>query len=250
MFRIGVVGCTGKLGSMIMNNILNSDEAELTAAVAKPGNPKVGFDVSYVIGGQNRNIIITDSITASTQSDVFIDCTGAESFIYNNLNQYRIMKKPLVIGTTGFSKEDEAKIWLLAEVIPVFISGNFSKVLHDFIETLKFAVKRISDDTDIHIMEYHHKQKKDAPSGTAIMIRDALIRADSRLTEKDINISSVRAGNMNGEHHVIFANNKDEITEYIHRVSSRETFSTGAIHAAGWIINRNNGLYSMDDLYK
>ncbi len=119
--------------------------------------------------------------------------------------------------------------------------------MHDFIETLKFAVKRISDDTDIQIVEYHHNQKKDAPSGTALMIKDALISANKNLNSEKINICSIRGGNIFGEHEVIFANCKDEVLTFKHQVSSRETFADGAIETAIWTANQINGLYNMDD---
>ncbi len=135
----------------------------------------------------------------------------------------------------------------LAEKIPVFMTGSFSIALHDFIETLKFAVKRICDDTDIQIVEYHHNQKKDAPSGTALMIRDALISANKKLSAEQISICSVRGGNIFGEHEVIFANCKDEVITFKHQVSSRETFADGAIEVAKWIVKQENGLYGMDD---
>ena len=131
--------------------------------------------------------------------------------------------------------------------LPVFMTGNFSIALHDFIETLKFAAKRISKDTDVQIVEYHHNQKKDAPSGTALMIRDALVTANSRLNEKNINICSIRGGNIFGEHEVIFANCKDEVITFKHQVSSRETFADGAIEVSCWLVKQENGMYTMDD---
>ena len=142
---------------------------------------------------------------------------------------------------------DIEKINRLAMNIPVFMSGNFSVALHDFIETMKFYARKISLDTDVQIVEYHHNQKKDAPSGTALMIKDAILDANSAIDSEKITICSIRGGNIFGEHEVIFANCKDEVVTFKHQVSSREPFADGAIEVSKWIINRTNGLYNMDD---
>lgn len=247
MVKIGIVGATGKLGCSIMKNILKRNDVTLAYAVGRKGNPFIGMDISAVIGGQDRGIHIIDDIEDAVACDVFIDCTSAEAFMNNNLSKYEKRKKALVIGTTAFSDTDIEQIKILAQTVPVFMSGNFSIALHDFIDTLKFAVRRISSDTDIQIVEYHHNQKKDAPSGTALMIRDALVQANPNVSAEAIDICSVRGGNIFGEHEVIFSNCKDEVTTYRHQVSSRETFVEGAIEVAIWTCKQNNGLYGMDD---
>lgn len=165
----------------------------------------------------------------------------------NSYAKYEKLKKNLVIATTAFTVEDKTQIDKLAMNMPVFRSGNFSVALHDFIETIKFAGKRISDDTDIQIVEYHHNQKKDSPSGTAIMIKEALSKVNRKINPEKINICSIRGGNIFGEHEVIFANCKDEVITFKHQVSSRETFADGAVEAAVWTEKQGNGLYDMDD---
>lgn len=247
MTNIAIVGCTGKLGSAIINKILNRKDVALQYAIARKGNAAVGQDISVILGGKERNITVIDDILDAKDCDVFIDCTNADTFINNSLTKYKAMNKPVVIATTAFSEDDLQEIRMLSEQVPVFMTGNFSIALHDFIETLKFAAKRISTDTDVQIVEYHHNQKKDAPSGTAIMIRDALTEANSKLDSDKINICSVRGGNIFGEHEVIFANCNDEVMTYKHQVSSRETFANGAIETAIWTTKQNVGLYNMDD---
>lgn len=247
MVNIAVVGCTGKLGSSIAKSIIKRDDVNLKYAIGRNGNQYIGCDISSVIGGRDIGILITNDVESATDCDVFIDCTNADAFMNNNLSKYYKINKPLVIATTAFSEADKKEIYRLSKQVPVFMTGNFSIALHDFIETLKFAARRISKDTDVQIVEYHHNQKKDAPSGTALMIRDALVKVNNNLTEDKINICSVRGGNIFGEHEVIFANCKDEVTTYRHQVSSRETFSDGAIEVSIWTIGKSNGLYSMDD---
>lgn len=244
--KIAIVGCTGRLGSNIIKNVMKRDDVSLQYAIARKGNQYVGQSMSSVAGG-NCQLEIIDDICKAVECDVFIDCTNAETFMRDSLPKYVAMKKPVVIATTAFSAQDLEKIKDLAEQLPVFMEGNFSVALHDFIDTLKFAVGRISEDTDIQIVEYHHNLKLDAPSGTALMIRDALVKANHRITEDMINISSVRGGNIFGEHEVIFANCKDEVTTYKHQVSSREAFADGAIEVAKWTVKQQCGLYNMDD---
>lgn len=247
MIKISVVGCTGKLGSIIAETILNQEDLKLSYAIGRTGNRFIGRDISEVIGGMSRDLVVTDSIEKATDCDVFIDCTNSETFISNNLSQYTILQKPILIATTGFDKNELEKIKDLSRQVPVFISGNYSIALYDFIETLKFAVKRISEDTHVQIIEFHHNQKKDAPSGTALMIKKALIDAKPRLSKEGIDICSIRGGSIFGEHRVIFANSKDEVMEYHHQVSSRAAFSDGAIQAARWLQKQKAGYYTMED---
>lgn len=246
MTKIAIVGCTGKLGSAIIKNILKREDVSLEAAIARAGNPFVGKRVSEIVGG-GCEVVVVDDIGKATDADVFVDCTSAEAFMNSNYSKYQRVQKPLVIATTAFRENDIEQIKELATRIPIFMTGNFSVALHEFIETLKFAVKRVSDDTDIQIVEYHHNQKKDAPSGTALMIREALIHANKRLRVEQISICSVRGGNVFGEHEVLFANCKDEVITYRHQVSSREPFADGAIEVAKWLVVQPNGLYNMDD---
>lgn len=246
MIQIAVVGCTGKLGRSIMKNILNGENVELAYAIARKGNQFVGKCVSELTDG-DTDLKIIDNIESADNCDVFVDCTNADAFMRVNYPKYEKMGKPLVIATTAFNSEDIKKINGLATKMPVFMTGNFSIALHDFIETLKFAAKRISSDTNIQIVEYHHNQKLDAPSGTALMIRDALVSANERIAVDQINICSVRAGNIFGEHEVIFANCKDEVVTYKHQVSSREPFAAGAIEISAWLATQEKGLYSMGD---
>lgn len=245
--KIAIVGCTGKLGSAIIKNALNRTDIEVGYAVARKGNQFVGRSISELIGGK-FDLIIIDDIEKANDCDLFIDCTNADTFMSNSYVKYEKMGKALVIATTAFSGDDIEKIKKLAAKMPVFMSGNFSIALHDFIETLKYAVKRISSDTDIQIVEYHHNQKKDAPSGTALMIKDALLSANKKLNAEKVNICSIRGGNIFGEHEVIFANGKDEVVTFKHQVSSRESFADGAIEASIWILEQKNGIYNMDDL--
>lgn len=246
MLKVSIVGCTGKMGSMIAKKICGSDDIKLVNAIGRKGNQYVGQDISVLLGGKEYGLKIGDSIIEAEECDVFIDCTNAETLLSNNYQQYLSVKKPLVIATTGFDEDGMEKIKQMSEKMPVIQSGNFSIALHDFIETLKFAVRTISDDTDVSIIELHHNQKKDAPSGTALMIKEALIKSNSRLNDDNVHISSVRGGTIVGEHQVIFANCNDEVTEYKHQISSREALAGGAVEVSRWLSAQPDGFYDMD----
>ena len=246
MIKIAVVGCTGKLGSAIIKNALKSKDVDVCYAIARKGNQFVGKSISELIGGKS-DLVIIDDIEAASDCDIYIDCTNAEAFMRSSYLKYEKMKKPLIIATTAFSKEDIEKINLLATNIPVFMTGNFSVALHNFIEAIKFYARKISLDTDIQIVEYHHNQKKDAPSGTALMIKNALLDANNTINRDKVSICSIRGGNIFGEHEVIFANCKDEVVTLKHQALSREPFADGAIEVSKWMVKQTNGLYDMDD---
>ncbi len=246
MVRLAIVGCTGKLGSAIMKNAIHRDDVEISYAIARRGNQYVGQTVSALVGGE-IDLPIIDDIETARDCDVFVDCTNAETFMNDSYFKYKRMGKALVIATTAFPEEAMEKIGELAAEISVFISGNFSVALHDFVETLKTYARRISLDTDIQIIEYHHNQKKDAPSGTALMIKNALMDANSKIDGEKVKICSIRGGNIFGEHEVVFANSRDEVVTFKHQVSSRETFADGAIEISIWTVKQANGFYNMDD---
>jgi 4-hydroxy-tetrahydrodipicolinate reductase len=246
MIKIALLGCTGKLGNAIMKNAFKNTDVEIKYAIARKGNQYVGKNISELIG-YNSDLMIIDDIEATDDCDIYIDCTNAETFMNSSYSKYEKMQKPLIIATTGFSVEEIEKINLLAKNSPIFMSGNFSVALHDFIETIQFYARKISLDTDIQIVEYHHNQKKDAPSGTALMIKEAILDANNTINRDSITICSIRGGNIFGEHEVIFANCKDEVVTFKHQVSSREPFADGAIEISKWLINQTNGLYNMDD---
>ncbi len=193
MIKIAIVGCTGKLGSTIMKTALKSADVELCYAIARKGNQFVGKNISELIGGKSELVFI-DDIELAKDCDIYIDCTNAETFMSNSYSKYQRMQKPLIIATTAFTEEDIEKIKQLATNIPVFMTGNFSVALHDFIETVKFYARKVSLDTDIQIVEYHHNQKKDAPSGTALMIKDALLDANNAINRDNVSICSIRGG--------------------------------------------------------
>ena len=153
MIRIAIVGCTGKLGSAIMKDAVKSNDVEVGYAIARKGNAFVGKNISEIIGGRS-DVIVIDDIELASNCDVYIDCTNAETFMSSSYSKYEKMKKPLIIATTAFSKDDIKKIKQLAINIPVFITRNFSVALHDFIETIQFFAKMRC----LHLSIRHHQE--------------------------------------------------------------------------------------------
>lgn len=209
----------------------------------------VGKKVSEITGTAH-DIKIIDDIQIAAACDVVIDCTTADVFLEQNLPKYQQLQKPLVLAATAFHAQDMEILRKLALSIPIFMTGNFSITLHQFLETLAFAASRITPDTDIRILEYHHNHKKDAPSGTAFLIRNTLIKANPDLAAANIPICSIRGGNIFGEHEVLFVTQSDEIVTFRHSVSSRKPFADGAIEAALWLTKKpiNSQIYHMEHL--
>ena len=167
---------------------------------------------------------------------------------------------PLVVATTGHTDEEKALMMAASEKVAVFFSGNMSIGINLLIELCKNAAATLGDSFDVEIIEKHHNQKLDAPSGTAIMIADA-IKEERAETEyvydrhsvrkaresKEIGIHSIRGGTIVGEHEVIFAGT-NEVISITHQAASREIFANGALRAAKYLANKSAGLYNMSDL--
>src|SRR5215813_6024899 len=153
--------------------------------------------------------------------------------------------KPLVIGTTGQSKEQYRIIEDTAQSLPIVFASNFSVAVNVLFWLTRKAVQKLGSDFDAEIVETHHKMKKDAPSGTAKTLAEVLKAA--KKTQTDIPIQSIREGDVVGEHTVIF-NGSAEHIELTHRAESREIFARGALRAARWIVGKSPGLYSMQDV--
>ena len=196
----------------------------------------------------------------SVKADIIIDFSNP-MILESILNYSKNKNIPAVICTTGFSKEQVEKINEASKNIPVFYSGNMSLGINLLIELCQKATNVLGDSFDIEIIEKHHNQKIDAPSGTALMIANGISehldekyeykynRTTSREKRKknEIGIHSIRGGTIPGDHEVIFAG-KDEIITISHHAASRNIFANGAINAAKYILNKTPGLYKMKNL--
>lgn len=213
-----------------------------------------------VVAPDNSDFVYAPSFDKlSVDADVIIDFSNP--VVLDSLLSYALKHKlPAVICTTGYNEEQKNKIKEASKEIPIFYSGNMSLGINLIIELAKKAAAVFGDDFDIEIVEQHHNQKLDAPSGTALMIADAIstVKTDAEYVydrhayrrkrdKKEIGIHSIRGGNIVGEHEVIFAGN-DEILTISHSARSKTVFAVGSLNAAVFLKGKAPGMYDMSDL--
>lgn len=249
MIRLFITGITGAMGQMIVNMSSDYGDFKIVGGLGKsyehPTTYPIFSEFSQVDRALNFDVLI-DFSTASLVNQVV-------EFSKDRL-------KPAVICTTGLSGETEQRIQVVSKDLPVFKSGNMSVGIHLISKLLRQVAQVIGDSNDVEIIEKHHRRKVDAPSGTALMLADALNsglthnrnvelgRKEVGSKDRDsINIHSVRGGTIVGEHEVIFAG-EDEIITLSHGAYSRRVFAKGALDAARFICNKPPGLYDMNDL--
>jgi len=258
-----VAGVAGRMGKTITNLIFQNPEIDLVAAFEHPENPAVGKDVGEIVGLPKTGIIIEDSLEKVIEKgDVIIDFT----FHKASLEHARINAKygkAMVIGTTGFAKEELSEIHELAKKhFPLVQDYNMSMGVNLLVKLVEITAKVLSEGYDVEIIEAHHRMKKDAPSGTALKLANAIAKVLGRTEEdfrfcregligerpsKEIGIQTIRGGDIVGEHTVLFAGIGERI-ELTHKASSRETFARGAIKAALWVVGKEPGVYNMQDV--
>ncbi|OCC16231.1 Dihydrodipicolinate reductase [Dissulfuribacter thermophilus] len=264
MIKAIVAGAAGRMGGRIINIINDTEGIELGAAFEHPESQDVGKDAGVVAGIGEIGVRIEDSLEKVIEKgDVIIDFTFHEA----SLNHVKIAahnKKPMVLGTTGFSKEELDEIHGLAkENFPLVQAYNMSTGINLLYKLVELTAKVLGEGYDIEIIEAHHRMKKDAPSGTAIKLLDVASKAMGWDTEecarfcregiigerpsKQIGVQTIRGGDIVGEHTVLFAGIGERI-ELTHRASSRDTFAKGAVRAAMWIVGKEPGIYDMHDV--
>jgi 4-hydroxy-tetrahydrodipicolinate reductase len=213
-------------------------------------NGRMGHAVAAAIGqdsgltiaaGINRNGEIAALID---QCDVVIDFSVADASaeIAQACAEHR---KPLVIGTTGQSAAQKESLVTASRRVPVVLAANFSAGVNVLFALTRRAAKWLGDGFDVDVIEMHHRTKKDAPSGTAKRLLEIL--REARNDGSDIAVQSIRAGDMVGEHTVIFSGSGERL-ELTHRAESRQTFAVGAVRAALWVVRQPPGLYKMEDV--
>lgn len=261
MVRVGIAGVLGKMGRTILNCALSTEDILVVNVTEHPENPKTGHTLREVLG-IDSDIRINRSFYDGEKPDVIIDFTTCKSTL-ENLNYASNTKTPIVIGTTGFNEEEKAKIIEASKEIPIVFSPNMSLGVNLLFKLVETVAKILGDEYDIEIIEIHHRFKKDSPSGTAIRLAEIIAQALGRNTKEcvrtgreglvgersreEIGVLAVRAGDVVGEHTVIFGGLGERI-ELAHKAHSRETFARGAIRAAKWLVGKGPGLYSMFDV--
>ena len=263
MTKCIVTGAAGRMGIRIIDAIYHTEGIELVGATEVKGHPRVGSDVGTLLGMENTSITLVDSLEkAAPDFDVLIDFTSPESSL-TGLEFTRSLKRAAVIGTTGFSSEQTERIRKVTQDIPCVCAPNMSVGINLMFTLIRQVAQKLEDEYDIEIIESHHRLKKDAPSGTAVEMAHILADATERDLDavavhqrkgligarrpEEIGIQVIRAGDIVGEHTVLFGGPGERL-EITHRAHSRDTFARGAVRAARWIVTQQPGLYDMLDV--
>lgn len=261
--RIAISGASGRMGANLVQSCDKAPQTELTVALERPGSETEGRDAGLLAGIEAQNVPIQCHLEGIEQAfDVLIDFTRPEATL-EKLAYCVEHGKAMVIGTTGFTEKQKADIAAAAEQIPVVFAPNMSVGVNVTFKLLELAAKVIGETTDIEIIEAHHRNKVDAPSGTALGMgeviakalnwdmKDHAVYAREGITgareEHSIGFSTIRGGDIVGDHTVMFAADGERV-EITHKASSRQTFSNGAVRAAAWLANKGPGLYNMQDV--
>lgn len=248
MINILMSGCNGKMGQVVTRLAEQMDDVKIVA----------GYDLKS--SSKNTYPVFTDLYQIDVPVDVIIDFSHPD--VVGKLIEFAVSKKiPAVIATTGLSQLQVKTLETAAGSIPVFFSANMSVGVNLLIEVVQKVAKVLENDFDIEIVEKHHNQKIDAPSGTALAIADAINESleqkqeyvydrhsrRKKRSKKEIGIHAVRGGTIVGDHSVIFAG-IDEIIEINHTALSKEIFAAGALRASKFLFDKPAGLYNMKSL--
>ncbi|TGD74137.1 4-hydroxy-tetrahydrodipicolinate reductase [Mangrovimicrobium sediminis] len=262
--RIGITGAAGRMGRTLIEAVAAAgDDLQLSAAIERAGSSLVGADAGELAGtGRNGVVVSGDLAAVIGEIDVLIDFTVPDATLAN-LELCAANGVAMVIGTTGFTPEQQARIDAAAQTIPICKASNFSTGVNLCFKLLETAARVLGDDVDIEIYEAHHRHKIDAPSGTALSMGQVVAHALGRDLGKvavygregqtgarereTIGFATVRAGDIVGDHTVMFAAEGERV-EITHKASSRMSFARGAVRAAAWLGGREAGLYDMQDV--
>jgi 4-hydroxy-tetrahydrodipicolinate reductase len=263
MVRVIVAGAAGRMGGRIISFISETEGIEVAGAVEMKGHPLVGKDVGERLGLDKTGIIIEDDIQKCVRNgDVIIDFTNHETSLFH-LGIAAENNRAIVIGSTGFTLGEMEEARKLAERTRCVLAPNMSIGVNVMFKVLEDVTGILGDDFDVEIVEAHHNLKKDAPSGTALKMAQIIAASLDRDLDQvgvyerkgmigarakdEIGVQTIRAGDIVGEHTVIFGGTGERL-EFTHKAHSRDNFAKGAIRAAMWIIDQKNGLYDMQDV--
>lgn len=262
--RIGITGAAGRMGRTLIEAIdLAGEELQLAAAIERPESSLIGADAGELAGRGRNGVSVADSLEAVIGDiDVLIDFTVPAATLAN-VAVCAAHQVAMVIGTTGFTAEEQGRIDAAAGNTAICKASNFSTGVNVCFKLLDMAARVLGDDVDIEVYEAHHRHKIDAPSGTALsmgqVVADALGRDLDKVAvygregqtgareRETIGFATVRAGDIVGDHTVTFAAEGERV-EISHKASSRMSFARGAVRAAGWLHGQDAGLYDMQDV--
>ncbi len=263
MMRVAVTGPAGRMGKTLIQAIHEAGDLTLGAAFERSGLSLIGADAGELAGVGRIGVALSDDLTAAADAyDVLIDFSVPESTLLS-VEACAARGKRLVIGTTGFDEAGLGRIRAAAERIPILMAPNMSVGVNLCFKLVELAARVLGDDVDVEVIEAHHRDKIDAPSGTAVRLGEVLAEAlDRDLGEvavygregitgprdrQTIGFATVRAGDIVGEHTVMYAGNGERI-EITHRAQSRMNFAQGALRGARFLAERQSGLFDMQDV--
>lgn len=261
--RIAVTGAAGRMGKTLIEAVAAATGTELTAAIERPDSSLIGADAGELAGmGKNGVSIVAGIEDCLDTFDVLIDFTAPEATLHN-VRVCAAHGKKIVIGTTGFTPVQKEELLAEAASAGAVMAANYSVGVNLCFKLLDMAARVIGDDTDIEIYEAHHRHKVDAPSGTALRMGEVVAEALGRTLsdvavygregqtgardKNTIGFATVRAGDIVGDHTVMFAADGERV-EITHKASSRMSFARGAVRAANWLQAQPAALYDMQDV--
>jgi 4-hydroxy-tetrahydrodipicolinate reductase len=260
--RIAVAGASGRMGRMLIEAVLAADDMTLAGALDVAGSAAIGEDAAGFLGKTSGVAIGSDLQAGLAQADVLIDFTRPEGTLAH-LAACAAQGVKAVIGTTGFTDEQKARIAEYARRTAIVMAPNMSVGVNVVLKLLDTAARALAQGYDIEIIEAHHRHKVDAPSGTALAmgevvaaalgreLRDCAVYAREGVTgERDpstIGFASIRGGDIVGDHTVLFAGTGERI-EITHKSSSRATYAQGSLRAARFLAGRGTGLFGMNEV--
>jgi 4-hydroxy-tetrahydrodipicolinate reductase len=262
ILKVAIAGASGRMGHMLIEAVRNDPACLLTGALDVPSSPGIGNDATGFLGQASGVNIEADVRRGLQNSQVLIDFTRPEGTLAH-LKICRELGVKLVIGTTGFTDQQKAEIAEAAKDIAIVMAPNMSVGVNVTLKLLQMAAQAMPTGYDIEIIEAHHRHKVDAPSGTALKMGEVIADAIGRdlkdcavyeryghTGERDpstIGFSTIRGGDIVGDHTVLFAGIGERI-EITHKSSSRATYAQGSLRAASFLANKKNGLFDMFDV--
>jgi len=263
MIKAIVAGAAGRMGKRIIYMLHQNHETNLVGAFEKPDNPSLSKDAGLVAGAGELGVKIESSLEgAIDKGEVLIDFTTPQATV-ENIRMAASRGLAMVIGTTGITGDMLKEVETLARKIRCVLAPNMSVGVNVMFKIVGDIARIVGKDYDMEVLEVHHRLKKDAPSGTAMRLAQILAEATDRdlekvgvyerkgmigeRTDEEIGIQTWRAGDITGEHTVMFGGIGERL-ELIHRAHNRDNFARGAVRAALWAVKQPNGLYDMQDV--
>ncbi|ASK35219.1 4-hydroxy-tetrahydrodipicolinate reductase [Alcanivorax sp. N3-2A] len=261
--KVGIIGAAGRMGRTLIEAVLANPDTELAVAVDVPGSSLIGADAGELVGQGRLGVTIGDELAAlAGDADVFIDFTVPEATA-RHIEVCRAAGSRLVIGTTGLNDQQLATLRAASEQVAICFAPNYSIGVNLCFKLLETAAAVLGDEVDIEVIEAHHRHKIDAPSGTALRMGEVVAQTlgrdlkecavygrEGRTGERErttIGFETIRAGDIVGEHTVLFAAEGERV-EITHKASSRMSFARGAVRAAVWLGAHERGLFDMQDV--